>query len=78
MAHRLICERNNKTSENLIKKMARKRLGYQVEINTFYEHGRWWVKAENSNGISFFSVVDADGGETVYGLDLELVSEERF
>ncbi len=35
----------------------------------FYEHGQWWV--ENTDTGEFWSVVDAEGGDSIDGFDFE-------
>ena len=43
-------------------------------VSTEYEHGQWWVTAEDTEGTAHvFSVVDAVGGNSIDGFDFEEV-----
>lgn len=41
-------------------------------VHSFFEHGQWWVQ----RGGKIWSVVDADGGKSVDGFDLELINDD--
>jgi hypothetical protein len=49
------------------------RIGAEHDIATHYEHGQWWVVC-NACGAQW-SVVDAEGGDSVGGFDFEQVTQ---
>ncbi len=51
-------------------------LGHEPKIEEVYEHGQWWVKDSFSGAT--WSVVDAEGGDSVDGVSFEQVSEGEF
>ena len=57
---------------------ARKILGIRKGIQADFEHGQWWVSVAGGrlDGAQY-SVVDAEGIDTVNGLDLEMVTEPQ-
>lgn len=65
-------ERNTKTMEKRVLKMARKMLGTR-NVSAFFEHGNWWVS--NLKTGAQYSVVDAEGPNTIDGFDLEQVTD---
>lgn len=65
-------ERNTKTMEKRVLKMARKMLGTR-NVSAFFEHGQWWVS--NLKTGAQYSVVDAEGPNTIDGFDLEQVTD---
>lgn len=60
-----------------VKEAASQILGVPGEyISTTFEHGNWWVTLPNG---AVYDVVDAEGGSSVNGFDLEMVTEpEEF
>lgn len=52
--------------------MARKMLGTR-HVSAFFEHGNWWVF--NLKTGAQYSVVDAEGPNTIDGFDLEQVTD---
>lgn len=40
-------------------------------FDTAFEHGQWWISCKNG---AQFSVVDAEGGESINGFDFEEVT----
>lgn len=56
-----------------VKEAASQILGVPGEyISTTFEHGNWWVTLPNG---AVYDVVDAEGGSSVNGFDLEMVTE---
>ena len=67
---------NPNTSERRILSAARARLyrpRSRQPLLAFFEHGQWWV--ENRDTGAQWSVVDAEGGQSVDGFDFENVTE---
>jgi hypothetical protein len=46
-----------------------------IEVDTYFEHGHWWVTITPTGAT--FSVVDAEGGDSVNGFGFELVVSEE-
>jgi hypothetical protein len=69
-------ERNTPAMGKRIATAARKILGIRKGINVDFEHGQWWVSVIGGrlDGAQY-SVVDAEGPNTVDGFDLEMVTE---
>lgn len=65
-------ERNTKTMEKRVLAMARKMLGTR-NVSAFFEHGQWWVV--NVKTGAQYSVVDAEGPNTIDGFDLDQISD---
>ena len=59
-------EQNTVAMGKRVAKAARAILGSRG-IHSFFEHGQWWVQ----RGCKIWSVVDAEGGNSVDGFDLE-------
>jgi hypothetical protein len=68
----LNAERNTKSMEKRVLKMARKMLGTR-NVSAFFEHGQWLVF--NLKTGAQYSVVDAEGPNTIDGFDLEQISD---
>ena len=62
-------------TETNTRPMARIRAAFRARFGDgecptfFYEHGQWWATC----GTAIWSVVDAEGGESVDGVDFERV-----
>jgi hypothetical protein len=65
-------ETNTPAMERRVLKAAREVLGRRG-LTADFEHGQWWVTHRLSG--AQWSVVDAEGGRAVLGLDFERVTE---
>jgi len=74
MKARLKTETNTKRMESAVRGAARKILGKR-RIEADFEHGQWWVTDLDSG--AQWSVVDAEGGRAVNGLDFEQVTDDE-
>ena len=72
-------ERNTPAMGKRVAKAARKLLGVRKGVNVHFEHGQWWVSIAGGrlDGAQY-SVVDAEGPDTVDGFDLEMITEPQI
>jgi len=52
---------------------AARQILHKRNIQADFEHGQWWITVLGTS--AQYSVVDAEGGRSVNGFDLEQVSE---
>lgn len=64
-------ETNTNAMERRIRSAARTALGHR-RLQADFEHGQWWMTDLRSG--AQWSVVDAEGGNSVDGLDFEMVT----
>jgi len=74
----LISTVNTTTIDRRIRSAARKRFHYRTGIQTFFEHGQWWLVINRPNFSRSYSVVDAEGPGSIDGFDFELIEEEEY
>lgn len=66
-------EQNTPAMAKQVLKTAHIKFGNRVRMQANFEHGQWWLTLVDSG--RQYSVVDAEGGNSINGLDFELVSE---
>ena len=51
-------------------------IGYRPNLSAHYEHGQWWI-VDGASG-ACWSVVDAEGGDSIEGFSFEVVDSGDF